>query len=400
MQNSRNNLHLFTDSFPYGIKSESFLETEILFLAKNFEKVYIYPSNKSSGLRNLPINVIVLDYLQDFDRAKKSTKLLLIFCNLFFVIKTLFTELREKRSSIKNMSFLLKNFALQINKYRLLNKRKIFNKSDLYYDYWLINAGLALCLAKNRKVIEKYICRAHGYDLYDSRWPKQAVPFKYTISKYVDKIYLISKEGRRHIPEKFRLKSEIAKLGVKAGDKEGQVNKTDQKTIVSCSNVIEIKRVELIAEFLKEVKANIIWYHFGNGILFEELKIKCNELPENITVKLLGEIPNSEILNFYKKKQVDLFISTSSTEGIPVSMMEAISYGIQLTAYPVGGIPEILIPNKTGTFLEKGREAEIIEKLLKNRIEPQKILDFYEKNFSSSVNYGNFILLINKLYLS
>jgi len=47
-----------------------------------------------------------------------------------------------------------------------------------------------------------------------------------------------------------------------------------------------------------------------------------------------------------------LFINTSSSEGIPVSMMEAQSFGIPILAMDVGGVREIVGP-QTGRLLQQ-----------------------------------------------
>ena len=50
-------------------------------------------------------------------------------------------------------------------------------------------------------------------------------------------------------------------------------------------------------------------------------------------------------MNFYKKRPVDCFITTSSTEGVPVSIMEAMSYGIPIIGTDVGGVKETIDEN-------------------------------------------------------
>jgi glycosyltransferase involved in cell wall biosynthesis len=56
-------------------------------------------------------------------------------------------------------------------------------------------------------------------------------------------------------------------------------------------------------------------------------------------------------MEFYRKNHVDLFINVSETEGIPVSIMEAMSFGIPCIATNVGGVNEIV--NNTNGFLVK-----------------------------------------------
>jgi len=74
-------------------------------------------------------------------------------------------------------------------------------------------------------------------------------------------------------------------------------------------------------------------------------------MPDNISCFLLGQLPNEKILSFYSTKPIEVFINTSESEGIPVSIMEAISFGTPIIACDVGGISEI-VNNKNGILLD------------------------------------------------
>ena len=65
----------------------------------------------------------------------------------------------------------------------------------------------------------------------------------------------------------------------------------------------------------------------------------------------MGYVSNTSLMEFYRKNHVDLFINVSETEGIPVSIMEAMSFGIPCIATNVGGVNEIV--NNTNGFLVK-----------------------------------------------
>jgi glycosyltransferase involved in cell wall biosynthesis len=58
-------------------------------------------------------------------------------------------------------------------------------------------------------------------------------------------------------------------------------------------------------------------------------------------------------MRYYSINTVDLFINVSSSEGVPVSIMEAMSFGIPVIATAVGGTPEI-VSEKTGWLIEPG----------------------------------------------
>lgn len=67
----------------------------------------------------------------------------------------------------------------------------------------------------------------------------------------------------------------------------------------------------------------------------------AQSLPPNVKVEWKGFFENERVLEFYQREVPDLFINASSTEGIPVSLMEAYAHSIPAIAPNVGGIKEI-----------------------------------------------------------
>jgi len=55
-------LIFFTSEFPFG-SAETFIENEIGFLSKSFDKVYIIPASNKGKKRNIPDNCEVVEGL-------------------------------------------------------------------------------------------------------------------------------------------------------------------------------------------------------------------------------------------------------------------------------------------------------------------------------------------------
>ena len=51
---------------------------------------------------------------------------------------------------------------------------------------------------------------------------------------------------------------------------------------------------------------------------------------------------HENVLKWFEENPADVFVNVSSSEGLPVSIMEAFSYGIPAIATAVGGMPEIV----------------------------------------------------------
>ena len=147
--------------------------------------------------------------------------------------------------------------------------------------------------------------------------------------------------------------------------------------LVSCSSLIDLKRVDLIIDSLSLVDSvNIHWKHFGDGKNRQYLEVYAKEKLDsknNITYVFEGHVNNNQINQFYAENKVDLLVNTSLYEGLPISMMEAMSHGIPCVGTNVGGVSEIIQDNFNGFLLpvtfEPGALANILinfAKLSKN----------------------------------
>ena len=103
----------------------------------------------------------------------------------------------------------------------------------------------------------------------------------------------------------------------------------------------------------KRIRHPVRWVHFGDGLQFEEiseLAEKCLGDSEYVTYEFKGRKEQKEIFEFYRENYVSLFVNCSDVEGVPVSIMEAMSYGIPVIARDVGSIGE-LVSDTCGVLL-------------------------------------------------
>jgi glycosyltransferase involved in cell wall biosynthesis len=165
----------------------------------------------------------------------------------------------------------------------------------------------------------------------------------------------------------------LSRLGI-SNNVELTYIERDYFVICSCSGLIPLKRVHLIAEALFRVKEiRIHWVHIGDGPELEKLKMMIGKLSENISVELKGSIPNSAIYALYNEIKPDLFINVSSTEGVPVSIMEAMSFGIPVLATDVGGTSEI-VNEYNGLLLEEDITSSDLSEIITSALhQPEKL---------------------------
>ena len=116
-------------------------------------------------------------------------------------------------------------------------------------------------------------------------------------------------------------------------------------------------------------------------------------------------VSNEKILEYYSQNYVDLFINVSDNEGIPVSIMEAMSAGIPVVATDVGGTAEI-VNEKNGYLIDidfnPNKVAEIIDAYLNSPMMIQEefrreAYSMWKNNYDAAGNYSNFSEIILNL---
>ena len=153
-------------------------------------------------------------------------------------------------------------------------------------------------------------------------------------------------------------------------------DKESKFTIVSCANVIPLKRIDLIIDIIEALNFSVKWVHFGGGSEFEKIRAYAKKIGDKHEVVFTDIISNSEIFNYYTTNTVHLFISTSSTESLPVSIQEAISFGIPILATDVGGMSEVVC-DKTGILTDVDIDIEdVASAILKFKSSEMNSLEF------------------------
>ena len=114
----------------------------------------------------------------------------------------------------------------------------------------------------------------------------------------------------------------------------------------------------------------------GGGELRPELEALVQNLGLADAVQFLGQLSHSEILAMYREGRVGMVVLPSVDlghnlhEGIPVALIEAMSYGIPVVGTQTGGIPELLeggagliVPDKDPAAL-----ADAIERYVRDPV--------------------------------
>ena len=344
---------IFTDRYPYGT-GESFFENELSAIARQYKQVIIFPfdSGKSNIFRSVPENVVVLQPVYLNFKNKKE----LIFKGLFNrspilpFIKEFFTS-KCWKSGHKTWNLFSYSLVARTLIKKLRKNHQLLEPDVTFYFYWGLRwSQVVPFLGEEFK--NKVLVRFHGSDLYEHT-NFNYIPFREKQLQRLDRAVFVSEMGRRYLTDKYpftKEKSAVARLGTKDFGLN-PFRPSDEIHLVSCSNVVALKRLHLIASCLTYFDTKVKWTHLGDGPLLKEIEESVKGLPSNVEVHLTGALSHKELMAFYAKNQVSLFLNVSSTEGVPVSIMEALSFGIPVIATDVGGTHEI-IDNTVGCLIK------------------------------------------------
>ena len=99
--------------------------------------------------------------------------------------------------------------------------------------------------------------------------------------------------------------------------------------------------LEAVATLVREGERVELWLA-GSGRLLPAAQHRARELGLDGVVRFLGYVPNAEILGWLQAGDVDAVVLPSDWEGIPVSLIESLAYGVPAVASDVGGVAELV----------------------------------------------------------
>jgi glycosyltransferase involved in cell wall biosynthesis len=134
-------------------------------------------------------------------------------------------------------------------------------------------------------------------------------------------------------------------------------------TIGSAGRLFPVKDYFLMVEIAKLVVAQSDMVDFvlaGDGPERHRLEEKVRKAGLHGRFKFLGHQDDMDI--FYKS--LDVYINTSVHEGIPMSVLEAMSYGLPVVVPKVGGFPEIVEEGLSGYLIDDRDPSEFSDRCL------------------------------------
>jgi glycosyltransferase involved in cell wall biosynthesis len=171
-------------------------------------------------------------------------------------------------------------------------------------------------------------------------------------------------------------------------DTEFSIPSKYKKKILCIARIAIPKRFDIFLETAK-LLSDYAFIWIGNKDIVQGI-------PENIFC--LGNIPNAGKYNQF----VDLFILPSNYEGLPIVILEAMSFGKPVVASNVGGIHEIVVNDENGYTVENNAEdfAEKIRYILENEDVYKKFSENALQRFNKDLTVEKMVQGYMEIYLS
>lgn len=216
-------------------------------------------------------------------------------------------------------------------------------QAPLLYSYWRHGQTLAAARWAARHGTAA-ATRVHRYELYDEAFDPPFQPWT-SVYRELALVIAVAQQGADYLRAKGVERVVVSRLGVAAAARRAAASADGAWRIVSCSTLTPVKRVERCAAALAELARRmpdtaIEWTHFGAGPTLPAVQAALREAPANLKSHLAGQVANEAVLAHYRNQPVDAFVLLSDGEGLPVSIQEALAYGIPVVATNVGGVAE------------------------------------------------------------
>jgi len=374
-----------TTQLPWGHKEHFVILEEMLALKDLEVELLVIPRNPSKKIFHKEAKYLLNNsmHLPIVNIITLFVFLYHLFMNpkIWEIIIFLFRYSRNVYVLIKNLVVLPKAVYLS----DIIKREKV---KHIHAHWGSTTATMACVISKLSGIPWSFTL--HRWDIRENNMLKE----KAESAKFVR---CISDNGKcellKIVGVRFQNKIRIIHTGVKIPT-EIIKSKKDKKIIkiIMPANFIEVKGhrylIEACSMLVLQNIDNFRCIFYGKGPGKKKLKEIIMKKKLNNYIKVLNFLPHNELIEMYKNSEVDMVVLPSISnlkgehEGIPVALMEAMSYSIPVISTNTGGIPELISKNIGIMVNEKDpiQLADAIKKLLKDEKLRMKIgKDGYKK---------------------
>jgi len=352
-------LLIITASFPVG-NGEGFLEEEFQSLEEqgvNLTVVPLFPRGKlnhSKSFKDQKNKYIIRPLI---DVSIIITSFYYFLCSPLRVGKWVYTLMRSNswEIRIKNLTTIPKALWM----IGLIKKREI----NHVHVHWASTTSTCGMIAADFAGVE-WSFTAHRWDIYNNNLlaekGRRATFVRFISCKGINDGIALGVPAEKGI---------VIHMGVSLKNKNISFSSRSIDLpirIVCAANLIPVKGHQYLLQAISGLKKNGVQVSLdliGQGKLRGKLEQLVYDYGIDSIVKFKGQIKHSELMSSYRRGDYDLFVLPSidmgsgEHEGIPVSLMEAMAYGIPVLSTRTGSIEELLPRQIGATVPDKDTNA-------------------------------------------
>ena len=276
---------------------------------------------------------------------------------------------RDRRLNATNAA---KLFAFALRGRMMANWARTLLQQDgqtTLYSFWMSYDAYAAALLKRRFPAMRAVARGHAFDIDIARNPMNPYLMKRMMVQTLDALHPISEDAKNRLlacvpvpPQKMQVLG-MGSAGEPVATRfDAPFYQDGVFRIVSCSAVIALKQLPMLIDALAMWPlGRVRWLHLGGGA--DEAAVRAyaaQKLGANhaLDFEITGTVTPQHVQTVYATQPFDVFVNTSASEGVPVSVMEAMRVGLPVIAPALGGLPE-LVTAETGILYppEEGAQA-------------------------------------------
>lgn len=266
----------------------------------------------------------------------------------------------------------------------------LFSKYDVLH-YHGIGPSVMILLPHLFK--KKIVVTVHGLNYKTPKWKGLGAKVmklgEKMVAKYADEIIVLSKDQQQYFLKKYNRKTNYIPNGVTLNDVlepniiKKQWGLKKNKYILFLSRIVPGKGLEYLIDAYKQIDTDIeLVIAGGTEYVNDFYNSICEKAAADSRIKMIGYVSGNTLCELYSNAK--LFVFPSEAEGMPVCLLEALSYN---TPCLVSDIPENKEVGKEYVQYFKTKDTndlkEKLEKQLKNTKEINS-REYVKKYFSWS----------------
>jgi len=251
-----------------------------------------------------------------------------------------------------------------------------------------------------------FIVFFHGWDKdFEKKVDKSYKNFFLNSFAHARTIFVLSPEFKNKIIE-WGYKGQIVVETTMIDDSllkefhfEKNFEKKEQEKIVKILFLARLERekgifemIEAFQELSKDIK-NIELTIAGDGKNFKEIK---RMVQNKSSIHIIGEVEGEKKIKLFRESHI--YCLPSYSEGLPISVLEAISFGLPVVTTKVGGLKYFFQDEKMGKLIKEKNSTQLKDAIYELLLDKNSIKEIAKFNFDYGQKYLTNTVMAKRLY--